>query len=102
MLPNLAVSAAPIEKQVDAVIDDVISWRRDFHQHAELSNREFRTAKVIAAHLRELDLDVKTNVAKTGVVGVLRGGLPGPVLALRADMDGLPVVEKTGPYVDSA
>ena len=102
MLPNLAVSAASIEKQVDAVIDDVISWRRDFHQHAELSNREFRTAKVIAAHLRELDLDVKTNVAKTGVVGVLRGGLPGPVLALRADMDGLPVVEKTGlPYAST-
>ena len=102
MLPNLAVSAASIEKQVDAVIDDVISWRRDFHQHAELSNREFRTARVIAAHLRELDLDVKTNVAKTGVVGVLRGGLPGPVLALRADMDGLPVVEKTGlPYAST-
>ena len=102
MLPNLAVSAVSIEKQVDAVIDDVISWRRDFHQHAELSNREFRTAKVIAAHLRELDLDVKTNVAKTGVVGVLRGGLPGPVLALRADMDGLPVVEKTGlPYAST-
>lgn len=102
MLPNLAVSAASIEKQVDAVIDDVISWRRDFHQHAELSNREFRTAKVIAAHLRELDLDVTTNVAKTGVVGVLRGGLPGPVLALRADMDGLPVVEKTGlPYAST-
>ena len=102
MLPNLAVSAVSIEKQVDAVIDDVISWRRDFHQHAELSNREFRTARVIAAHLRELDLDVKTNVAKTGVVGVLRGGLPGPVLALRADMDGLPVVEKTGlPYAST-
>ncbi|RPG29961.1 MAG: amidohydrolase [Gammaproteobacteria bacterium TMED92] len=94
-----SANAASMEAQVAEVIDDVISWRRDFHQHAELSNREFRTAKVIAAHLRALDLEVTTGVAKTGVVGLLRGGKPGPVLALRADMDALPVVEKTGlPY----
>ncbi len=101
-LPTFGLNAAPIEKQVDAVIDDVISWRRDFHQYAELSNREFRTARIIAEHLRSLDMDVTTGVAKTGVVGVLKGGLPGPVLALRADMDGLPVVEKTGlPYAST-
>ena len=60
-----SANAASMEAQVAEVIDDVISWRRDFHQHAELSNREFRTAKVIAAHLRALDLEVTTGVAKT-------------------------------------
>lgn len=100
--PIFSVANVSIEKQVDAVINDVVSWRRDFHEHAELSNREFRTAKVIAAHLRTLDMEVTTGVAKTGVVGLLKGGLPGPVLALRADMDGLPVVEKTGlPYAST-
>jgi len=94
-----AATDATLEQEVDAVIEDVIRWRRDFHQHAELSNREFRTAKVIAKHLRKLGLEVTTGVAKTGVVGLLKGGAPGPVLALRADMDGLPVVERTGlPY----
>ena len=101
-LPIFAVATVSIEKQVDAVINDVVSWRRDFHEHAELSNREFRTAKVITEHLRTLDMEVTTGVAKTGVVGLLKGGLPGPVLALRADMDGLPVVEKTGlPYAST-
>ena len=102
-LSSLTTAAAAtdvtLEQEVDAVIEDVIRWRRDFHQHAELSNREFRTAKVIAKHLRKLGLEVTTGVAKTGVVGLLKGGAPGPVLALRADMDGLPVVERTGlPY----
>lgn len=102
-LSSLTTAAAAtdltLEQEVDAVIEDVIRWRRDFHQHAELSNREFRTAKVIAKHLRRLGLEVTTGVAKTGVVGLLKGGAPGPVLALRADMDGLPVVERTGlPY----
>ncbi|WP_371195410.1 amidohydrolase [Glaciecola sp. SC05] len=73
----------------------VIEWRRDLHQHPELSNREFRTAKVIAAHLEELGLEVQTGIAYTGVVGVLRGAKPGPTVALRADMDALPVVEQT-------
>jgi len=73
----------------------VIEWRRDLHQHPELSNREFRTAKVISAHLEGLGLDVQTGVAHTGVVAVLKGGKPGPIVALRADMDALPVVEKT-------
>jgi amidohydrolase len=73
----------------------VIEWRRDLHQHPELSNREFRTAKVLAAHLEALGLEVQTGVAHTGVVGVLKGGKPGPTVALRADMDALPVVEQT-------
>jgi amidohydrolase len=82
----------------------VIEWRRDFHQHPELSNREFRTSEKIAAQLRALDFDlVETGIAHTGVVGTLKGGQPGPVLALRADMDGLPVREQTGlPFASTA
>lgn len=72
----------------------VIAWRRDFHANPELGNREIRTADVIAKHLRALGLDVKTGVAHTGVVAILRGDKPGPVVALRADMDGLPVTER--------
>lgn len=73
----------------------VIAWRRDIHQHPELSNREFRTAALVAEHLRSLGMEVQTEIAHTGVVGVLRGGKPGPVMALRADMDALPVTEQT-------
>lgn len=73
----------------------VIAWRRDFHQHPELSNREFRTAKVIAEHLRSIGLEVQTGIANTGVVAILQGGKPGPLVALRADMDALPVTEQT-------
>lgn len=73
----------------------VIDWRRDFHQHPELSNREFRTSKIVAEHLRALGMDVQTDIAHTGVVGILKGGKPGPTVALRADMDALPVTEKT-------
>jgi amidohydrolase len=72
----------------------VIAWRRDFHAHPELGNRETRTAGIIAKHLQDLGIEVKTGVATTGVVGVLKGGKPGPVIALRADMDGLPVTER--------
>lgn len=76
-----------------------IQWRRDFHEHPELGNRETRTAKIIAAHLRSLGIEVKEGVAKTGVVGILKGGKPGPCIALRADIDGLPVVERVNlPY----
>jgi amidohydrolase len=82
-----------IDKRVPAVMPKVVQWRRDIHQHPELSNRETRTAKVVADHLRALGLEVKTDVARTGVVGVLKGGKPGPVVALRADMDALPVTE---------
>jgi amidohydrolase len=72
-----------------------IAWRRDFHEHPELGNREFRTAKIVADHLRSLGLEVKEGVGKTGVVGILRGARPGPVIGLRADMDALPLVERT-------
>ncbi len=72
----------------------VIEWRRDIHQHPELSNREVRTAGIVAKHLRALKLEVKTGIGLTGVAAVLRGGLPGPTIALRADMDALPVTEQ--------
>jgi amidohydrolase len=72
----------------------VIDWRRHFHQNPELSNREFKTAEVIAKHLKSLGLEVETGVAKTGVVGILKGNHPGKVLALRADIDALPVEER--------
>ena len=79
----------------DKIESKVIAWRRDFHEHPELGNNEYRTAGIIAKHLQSLGIEVKTGVAKTGVVGILKGGKPGPVIALRADMDGLPVVERT-------
>lgn len=79
----------------DQVEAQVIQWRRDFHQNPELSNREFKTAEKIAAHLKSLGLEVRTGVAITGVIGILRTGRPGPVVALRADMDALPVTERT-------
>lgn len=72
----------------------VIEWRRHFHQYPELSNREVKTAAFIADHLKSLGIEVKTGVAKTGVVGILKGAKPGPVIALRADMDALPVTER--------
>lgn len=75
------------------VHEDIVRWRRDFHQHPELGNRETRTAGIVATHLRKLGLEVETGVAHTGVVGLLRGGKPGPMIALRADMDALPVTE---------
>ena len=72
----------------------VVNWRHDIHAHPELGNREVRTAAMVAKHLQSLGIEVKTNVAVTGVVGILKGGKPGPVVALRADMDGLPVTER--------
>lgn len=78
----------------DALEPKVIEWRRDFHHHPELSNREFRTAEKVAAHLRALGMEVRTGIAYTGVVGILKGGKPGPIIGLRADMDALPVAER--------
>ncbi len=86
---------AEIDAAAAAIEPQVIAWRRDLHQHPELGNREFRTAGIVADHLRALGFDeVRTGVAHTGVVGLLKGGRPGPVVALRADMDALPVTEQ--------
>ena len=85
---------ARVDQQARALEDKVIAWRHDIHQHPELSNREFKTAQKVAEHLRSLGMEVQTEVAHTGVVGLLKGGLPGPVVALRADMDALPVTER--------
>jgi amidohydrolase len=84
-----------IDRMADQLEAQVIQWRRDFHQNPELSNREFKTAEKIAAHLKSLGLEVRTGIAITGVIGILRTGRPGPVVALRADMDALPVTERT-------
>ena len=86
--------AADVERLTAELNPQVVAWRRDFHQNPELGNRETRTAKVIADELRQLGFTVTTGVATTGVVGVLKGGLPGPVVALRSDMDALPVTEQ--------
>src|SRR5687767_5333098 len=83
--------AGRIDEASRSVEQKVISTRRDIHQHPELGNREFRTAKLIADRLRALGIETKTGVAHTGVIGLLRGGKPGRVVALRADMDALPV-----------
>lgn len=91
---NQADAKSPIRIATE-LEQKVIEWRRDFHQHPELSNREFLTAKKIEAHLVALGMQVETGVAHTGVVGILQGAKPGPTIALRADMDALPVIEKT-------
>ena len=104
MTGSAAAQDAPAAKPYDAAVfaqgaalqPKVIAWRRDFHEHPELSNSEVRTAKIVADHLRKLGLEVRTGVGKTGVVGILKGGKPGKVVALRADMDALPVAEQTG------
>jgi len=94
--PSVRASSldADIDQRAQQVEDKVIAWRRDIHQHPELSNRETRTAQLVADHLRGLGLDVKTGIAHTGVVALLKGEQPGPVVALRADMDALPVAEE--------
>jgi len=83
-----------LETEIKAVDSKVIAWRRDFHQNPELSNREVRTSGIVAEHLKRLGLEVETGIAQTGVVALLRTGKPGPTIALRADMDALPVVER--------
>jgi len=87
---------AEIDRREKEIAGKVVAWRRDIHAHPELGNRETRTAKIVADHLRSLGIEVRAGVAHTGVVGMLRGGRPGKVVALRADMDGLPVTEQTG------
>jgi amidohydrolase len=85
---------ADLDQRAHSLEAKVIAWRRDIHQNPELSNRELRTARLVAEHLRKLGIEVRTGVAHTGVVGLLKGGKPGPVVALRADMDALPVTEE--------
>ena len=85
-----------LENELDLLMPKVIEWRHDIHEHPELSNREFRTAKKIEDHLRSLGIEIETKIAYTGIVGMIEGGSPGPIMALRADMDALPVEEKTG------
>ena len=100
--PNAALSEQ-IDTRARAIEDKLIAWRRDIHQHPELGNQETRTSKLVADHLRALGMDVKTGVAGTGVVAVLKGGKPGPVVALRADMDALPVKEQVDvPFASKA
>jgi amidohydrolase len=86
--------AADLEQRVARAMPQVVAWRRDIHEHPELSNQEVRTGKLVADALRKMGIEVREGVAHTGVVGVLRGGKPGPVVALRADMDALPVTEE--------
>ncbi|WP_229208434.1 amidohydrolase [Dyadobacter psychrophilus] len=85
---------ASIDQKAQSLEKKLVEWRRDFHQNPELGNREFKTAEKVANHLKQLGMEVQTGIAHTGVVGLLKGGKPGPVVALRADMDGLPVTER--------
>lgn len=97
------IALARVETAVAAGLPRVVAWRRDLHAHPELGFAETRTAALVADHLRSLGLEVRTGVGKTGVVGVLRGGRPGRTVALRADMDALPVLEATGlPFASTA
>ncbi len=84
-----------INSAAQEIENQVIQWREDIHEHPELGNREIRTSGIIAKHLQSLGIEVTTGIAKTGVKGVLKGGQPGPVIALRADMDALPITERT-------
>lgn len=96
--PPLMGQTSDLKTNVDSMADElenqVIEWRRYFHEFPELSNREYKTSEKIALYMEELGLDVETGVAHTGVVAILDTGKPGPVIGLRADMDGLPVVER--------
>ncbi|HRQ65069.1 MAG TPA: amidohydrolase [Xanthomonadaceae bacterium] len=93
-VPLSPILAADVDRLAAGVDARVIEWRRDIHQHPELGNREVRTAALVAGHLRRLGLEVRTGIAHTGVVGILRGARSGPRIALRADMDALPVTER--------
>lgn len=92
-----------IDQKAKAILPKLIEWRRHIHQNPELGNREFKTMEYIANHLKSLGLEVKTGVGKTGIVALLKGGKPGPVVALRADIDGLPIKERVDvPYKSNA
>lgn len=107
MASTAAAQTLPLEDQVRtraaAVEQKLIGWRRDIHQHPELGDQETRTAKLVADHLKSLGMEVRTGIARTGVVGILKGGKPGKTVALRADMDALPVKEPAGlPFASKA
>ncbi len=99
---HAGITAEEIDQSAAAVQPQVVEWRRWFHQNPELSNREFNTAAKIAEILREMGLEPKTGIAHTGVIATIEGGLPGPLVAIRTDIDGLPVEEQTGlPYAST-
>ena len=95
--PTITAQSVGLQSEtiIEGIEQKVIDWRRDIHENPELGNREVRTAALVAKHLESLGMFVQTKVGVTGVIGVLKGGLPGPVIALRADMDALPVLERT-------
>ncbi len=101
---SVTASAAETTPQmIQPLLPEITAWRRDLHQHPELSNREVRTSKFVAAELKKFGLEVRTGIAHTGVVGILKGGKPGPKLAIRADMDALPVTEEVDlPFASKA
>jgi amidohydrolase len=100
---SAAASAQTSDQLVRSVLPQITAWRRDMHQHPELSNREVRTSKLVADELKKLGYEVRTGIAHTGVVGVLKGAQPGPKLAIRADMDALPVTEQVDlPFTSKA
>ena len=104
--PSYAAPAevlSDIRNRTNGVEEQLIAWRRDIHQHPELGGQETRTAALVAEHLRELGMEVRTELGRTGVVGILKGGQPGPTVALRADMDALPIEEPDGlPFASQA
>ena len=95
--PTITAQSVGLQSEtiIEGIEQKVIDWRRDIHENPELGNREVRTAALVTKHLESLGMVVQTKVGVTGVIGVLKGGLPGPVIALRADMDALPVLERT-------
>ena len=102
-LISFSAGAQISDSTFSSIESKVIQWRHEIHQNPELSNREFNTAKKVAAHLESLGIEVTTGIAITGVVGILKGNKPGKVVALRADMDGLPVTERNSlPYKSQA
>ena len=94
-IPGFIIGKDPIDKAISKNLNTIIDLRHQIHQYPELGNREYKTAKLVAKHLRSLGIEVETDIAYTGVVGVLKGNKPGPVVAVRADMDALPVTEET-------
>ena len=95
LIPGLIIGKDPIDKAISKNLNTIIDLRHQIHQYPELGNREYKTAKLVAKHLRSLGIEVETDIAYTGVVGILKGNKPGPVVAVRADMDALPVTEET-------